>query len=112
MEPDMPLNAKQLIDQLVANFPPEKAAGLDADVQVNLTGENGGSWVIKFTGGKITGAEGKAVSPRLTVTTSLADLLAIADGKLDGMAAFMQGKIKLDGDVGLAMRMVSMFQHP
>jgi putative sterol carrier protein len=107
----MTLNAKQLIDQLVADFPPDKAAGLDADVQVNLTGEGGGNWIIKFAGGKVSGAEGKAVSPRLTVTTSLADISAIAEGKLDGMAAFMQGKVKLDGDVGLAMRMVSMFQH-
>jgi putative sterol carrier protein len=107
----MTLNAKQLIDQLVANFPPEKAAGLDADVQVNLTGEGGGNWVIKIADGKVTGTEGKAASPRLTVTTSLADITAIAEGKLDGMAAFMQGKVKLDGDVGLAMRMVSMFQR-
>ncbi len=107
----MTLNAKQLIDQLVANFPPDKAAGLDADVQVNLTGEGGGNWIIKFSGGKVTGTEGKAVSPRLTVTSNLADISAITEGKLDGMAAFMQGKVKLDGDVGLAMRMVSLFQH-
>jgi putative sterol carrier protein len=108
----MTLQAKQLIDQLVANFPPDKAAGLDADVQINLTGEGGGNWIIKFAGGKVTGAEGTTTSPRLTVTTSLADITAIADGSMDGMAAFMKGKIKLDGDVGLAMRMVSMFQHP
>ncbi|MGB7538203.1 MAG: SCP2 sterol-binding domain-containing protein [Anaerolineales bacterium] len=107
----MTLQAKQLIDQLVANFPPDKAAGLEADVQVNLTGEGGGNWIIKFAGGKVNGVEGQAASPRLTVTTSLADITAIAEGKMDGMAAFMQGKIKLDGDVGLAMRMVSMFQR-
>ncbi len=108
----MPLQAKQLIDQLIASFPPEKAAGLEAEVQVNLTGEGGGNWVIKFSGGKIAAAEGQASSPRLTVTTSLADITAVAEGKLDGMAAFMQGKIKLDGDVGLAMRMVSLFKRP
>jgi putative sterol carrier protein len=107
----MTLQAKQLIDQLVANFPPEKAAGLDAEIQVNLTGEGGGNWTIKIAGGKVTGVEGKASSPRLTVTTSLADILAITEGKLDAMAAFMQGKVKLDGDVGLAMRMVSLFQR-
>jgi putative sterol carrier protein len=107
----MALVAKQLIDQLISNFPPEKAAGLEAEIQLNLTGEGGGNWIIKFAGGKVSGLEGKAASPRLTVTTSLADINAIAEGKLDGMAAFMQGKIKLDGDVGLAMRMVSLFQR-
>jgi putative sterol carrier protein len=107
----MTLQAKQLIDQMIANFPPEKAAGLDADIQINLTGEGGGAWTIRFADGKVTATEGQAPSPRLTVATSLADITAIADGKLDGMAAFMQGKIKLTGDVGLAMRMVSLFQR-
>jgi putative sterol carrier protein len=107
----MALDAKQLVDQMVANFPPDKAAGLETEIQLNLTGEGGGNWVIKFTGGKVTGAEGKAASPRLTVTAGLADINAITEGNLDAMAAFMQGKIKLDGDVGLAMRMVSLFQR-
>jgi putative sterol carrier protein len=111
-EKRMALQAKQFIDQLINNFPPEKAAGLDADIQVNLTGEGGGNWTIKISGGKVSAAEGQSPSPRLTVTTSLADIHAIAEGKLDGMAAFMQGKVKLDGDVGLAMRMVSVFQRP
>jgi len=107
----MPLNAKQLIDQWVANYVAGKAGGMDAEIQVNFTGEGGGTWTIKFEGGKISAAEGKASAPRLTVTTGLADILAIAEGKLDATAAFMQGKVKLDGDVGLAMRMVSMFQR-
>ena len=106
----MALEAKTLIDQLISNFPPDKAAGLDAEIQLNLTGAGGGNWIIKFAGGKVTGIEGKTAAPRLTVTTSLADINAIAEGKLDGMAAFMQGKIKLDGDVGLAMRMVNLFK--
>jgi putative sterol carrier protein len=107
----MPFQAKEFVEQLVANFPPEKAAGIEAEVQVNLTGEGGGNWTIKISGGKVSAVEGKAPSPRLTITSSLADIAAITEGKLDGMAAFMQGKVKLDGDVGLAMRMVSLFQH-
>jgi putative sterol carrier protein len=107
----MTLQAKQLIDQLVANFPPEKAAGLEAEIQIKLTGESGGNWIVKISGGKVAAIEGQASSPRLTVNTSLSDIQAIMDGKLDGMAAFMQGKVKLDGDVGLAMRMVSLFKR-
>jgi putative sterol carrier protein len=106
----MPLQAKQLIDQLVANLPSERAAGVDAEVQFNLTGEGGGNWVLKFAGGKVNAAQGTSASPRLTVTAGLADIIDIVEGKLDGTAAFMQGKIKLDGDVGLAMRMVSLFK--
>ncbi|MBN1438089.1 MAG: SCP2 sterol-binding domain-containing protein [Anaerolineales bacterium] len=107
----MALDAKQLVDQMLANFPPDKAAGLEAEIQLILSGPGGGNWVIKFAGGKVTATEGKTSAPRLTVTAGLADLIAVAEGKLDGMAAFMQGKIKLDGDVGLAMRMVNLFQR-
>jgi putative sterol carrier protein len=33
-------------------------------------------------------------------------------GKLDGTAAFMQGKLKIKGDMGLAIKMQSLFKRP
>ena len=107
----MAVTAEQLIGGLIKGFPPEKAAGIAADVQLHLTGEGGGDWVIRIADSKISAQPGTAASPRLTITTSLADIAAITEGKLDGMAAFMQGKIKLSGDTGLAMRMVGLFQR-
>jgi putative sterol carrier protein len=108
----MTLSAGQLIQNMIAEFPPEKAAGLDAEVQLQLTGEGGGDWALKIAGGRVSAREGRATEPRLTVTAALEDVAAIAEGTLDGMAAFMKGKIKLSGDVGLAMRMVSLFKKP
>jgi putative sterol carrier protein len=106
----MTLPAGQLIQNMLAEFPPEKAVGLDAEVQLNLTGEGGGDWILKIAKGQISAKEGKAASPQLTITAPLADVSAIAGGQLDPMAAFMKGKIKLSGDVGLAMRMVTFFK--
>jgi putative sterol carrier protein len=77
---------------------------------LRLTGEGGGDWVIHIADSKISAAPGTATSPQLTITAALADILAITQGKLDGTSAFLQGKIKLSGDTGLAMRMVSLFQ--
>jgi putative sterol carrier protein len=107
----MILQAKQLIDGLIKGFPPEKAAGIDAEIQLHLTGEGGGDWIVKIANSKISTVPGIASSPRLTITAGLADIASITEGKLDGMTAFLQGKIKLDGDSGLAMRMVSLFQR-
>jgi putative sterol carrier protein len=106
----MPKNAGQLIQGLIGNFPPEKAAGLAAEIQLLLTGEGGGDWVVRIADSKISAAPGTATSPQLTITASLADITAITEGKLDGMAAFLQGKIKLTGDTNLALRMVSLFR--
>jgi putative sterol carrier protein len=107
----MPKNAGQLIEGLIGEFPPEKAAGLTAEIQLHLTGEGGGDWVIRIADSKISAAPGAASSPQLTITAALADITAITEGKLDGMAAFLQGKIKLIGDTNLALRMVSLFRR-
>jgi putative sterol carrier protein len=44
-----------------------------------------------------------------TVKVSLEDFLAMADGKLDGMSAFMQGKLKVMGDMSVAMKLQTIF---
>jgi putative sterol carrier protein len=40
-----------------------------------------------------------------TVTVSWDDFIAMSEGKLDGMMAFMQGKIKVNGDMSVAMKL-------
>jgi putative sterol carrier protein len=40
-----------------------------------------------------------------TVKVSFADFLAVADGSLDATMAFMQGKLKIDGDMSAAMQL-------
>lgn len=107
----MTLQAKQLIDGLFAAFRPEQAAGIDAEIQVQLSGEGGGDWILKIADSKISVTEGKSAAARLTLTTSTADLAEIVSGRLDPMAGFMQGKLKISGDLGLAMRMVGLFKR-
>ncbi len=42
-----------------------------------------------------------------TIRVSLANFLAMADGKLNGAMAFMQGKLKVDGDMTVALQFQS-----
>ena len=53
---------------------------------------------------------GAAASPTLTLGMSAQDWLDMVGGKLSGQMAFMSGKLKLKGDMGLAMKIGSMFQ--
>ena len=51
--------------------------------------------------------------PRLktmTITADSEDYVKIFTGELDGMQAFMKGKIKLAGDLNLAMKLTQMFK--
>ncbi|MGQ0590336.1 MAG: SCP2 sterol-binding domain-containing protein [Sphingosinicella sp.] len=40
-----------------------------------------------------------------TIKVAWADWQAMADGQLDGMTAFMQGKLKVEGDMSNAMQL-------
>lgn len=44
-----------------------------------------------------------------TIKVTWADWQAMADGTLDGMTAFMQGKLKVEGDMGNAMQLQGVF---
>jgi putative sterol carrier protein len=92
-------------------FLPEKAAGVDAIIQYKLTGEEGGDWIITIKDGKCTVAQGLAPNPRLTLLANADDFRGIFLGKIDGITAFLQGKLKVSGDMNLAMRFNSFFKH-
>ncbi|HAM55405.1 MAG TPA: sterol carrier protein, partial [Candidatus Rokubacteria bacterium] len=53
---------------------------------------------------------GPGTNPNLTLTMSSQDWLDMVGGKLSGQMAFMSGKLKLKGDMGLAMKVGSLFQ--
>jgi putative sterol carrier protein len=101
---------KETFDQMASRFKPDKAAGVSAVIQYEITGESGGTWHATIANGACTVADGAAASPNLTLTMSGQDWLDMSAGKLSGQMAFMSGKLKLKGDMGLAMKIGAMFQ--
>jgi putative sterol carrier protein len=91
-------------------FIPEKAAGVDADIQFNLSGDHAGQYFVSIKDKTCTLHEGTVAKPKLTITANSEDLLSLYGGQLDPMQAFLQGKIKIAGDMSLAMKLMSMFK--
>jgi len=106
--------AEYTVAQLIRNhekaFKPEAAEGVEAVIQYHLTGEEGGDWIIDIRGGKCTVTEGVALNPRMTLTADAKDFADVLLGKANGMQYFMQGKLKLSGDLNLAMKLTSFFK--
>jgi putative sterol carrier protein len=89
---------------------PEKAAGIDAAIQIKLTGAQAADWLVTIKDAKCSLSQATDPSARLTVSADSEDFIKIFSGQLDGMQAFMQGKLKVTGDMGLAMKLMTLFK--
>ena len=106
----MPLTVSQLMEKMPGALIPEKAQGVDAVIQFKFTGTEASDWNATIKDGKVDVSRGTHPSPRMTLTADSSDYVKIFTGELDGMQAFMQGKIKLAGDLNLAMKLMQMFK--
>lgn len=103
---------RAIFERMPETFIPEKAAGMNAVVQFDITGEGGGRWHAAIEDGKLRVVEGQHPSPQLTLSASAEDYIAISTGKLKGQLAFMTGRLKASGNLALAMKMQSIFRGP
>jgi len=106
----MPITVEQRMEKMPGAFIPEKAQGVDAVIQFKFTGAEAGEWNATIRDGKVNVKRGTHPSPKMTLTADSLDYVKIFTGELDGMQAFMQGKIKLAGDLNLAMKLMQMFK--
>ena len=84
---------------------PDVVAKINAVYQFVISGAGGGSWSVDCTqpGGKVQA--GTAANARCTVAATDQNFLDIVNGKLNPQMAFMSGKLKIQGDMGLAMKL-------
>jgi putative sterol carrier protein len=100
---------QEIFDNIDQGFRPEKAEGVNAVFQFVLTGDNGGKYWVKVANKQAEVHEGEHESPTMTITSVANDYIALVNGDLNAMQAFMQGKVKVKGDMGLALRLQAMF---
>jgi putative sterol carrier protein len=99
----------QVFSEMVNRFRPDKAQGIDTMIQFDLAGDSGGKYWVKIADGQCTTGAGEVNDAKLTVRASGDDWFNIATGKLNVMQAFMAGKLKVQGDMMLGMKLQPMF---
>jgi len=102
---------KEVFEAMPASFQKGAAAGLNAVFQFDITGDGGGRWYAEIRGGELSVVEGERPNPDVLLTASAADYLAVSEGRMGNMAAFASGKVKVKGNLGLAMKMPSIFKR-
>ena len=104
------ITVEELMSRMPEAFIAEKAKGVEAVVQYNLTGEEGGKWVITIANDECTVVPGETENPTMVLTADAQDYKDVVTGKQDAMQAFMKGKLRLSGDLGLAMKLTGFFR--
>ena len=72
--------------------------GFDGSVKFDIEGEG----IVRIEDGAVTQEDGDS---DVTISASPDVLLELFNGDLSPTAAFMSGKIKIDGDMSVAMKM-------
>ena len=103
---------KAIFDAMPTQINADAAKGMNSVIQFNLTGDGGGTYHVVIKDGTCTVGEGAHASPNMTMTMAAQDYVDMNTGKLNGQMAFMSGKLKIAGDMGLAMKMQSLFKRP
>ncbi len=100
---------KDVFDKMPGRLNADAASGLDCVIQHDITGDGGGNYYVTIKDGTATVSEGSHESPSMTLTMEVSDFVALSHGELDGMAACMGGRLKIAGDMGLALKVTSLF---
>jgi len=100
----------QVFDAMKQRLDPQKAAGQSAVVQWDINAADGShSYQFKVDNGSGSWTEGTPETPRVTLTFGLPDFLRFVAGQLEGMQAFMAGKLRLAGDMMFATTLQTWF---
>ena len=100
---------QQALDKRQDAFQGDKAKGVHASYQWELSGPNGGDWWLIVNDGTYKMGRGKIDNPSVTFITSDKDWVAMSNGKLKGTWAFVTGRLKVRGSQSLARKLDEIF---
>ena len=97
---------KDFFDEVLpSRFKPEKALGINVTAQINITGPNGGDWIVTIKNQKLEVKEETHPSPTLELKMAETDYMDLINGKMSGEKAFITGKLQFKGNIGLALKL-------
>jgi putative sterol carrier protein len=110
--PDIGEEVKKILGLMSSQFNADAAKGMDVVIQFNFSGQGGGSYYVQIKDGTCSHFTGTHASPRLTTSMTASDFVKMCNREADPETLFNYGKLRLVGDMGLAMKMQTLFRRP
>ena len=104
-----PTTVKEFFQLLPGRLDSGAAEDLDAVYQFDLSGSQGGQYILTIREGVCQVAEGTHADPHVVLSMAGEDCIKILKGQLNGPAVAMSGRLKISGDIGLAMQLKALF---
>lgn len=99
------MTLNELFDKMPSALNADAARGVNATIQFRTSQPR----YVVIDDGTLSVNDGETTPYTVAISMDDDDLVALLTGKLDGMTAFMTGKLKLDGDIMFAQRIGSLF---
>ncbi|HSF66520.1 MAG TPA: SCP2 sterol-binding domain-containing protein [Nitrospiraceae bacterium] len=104
-----PTTVKEFFQLLPSRLNSDAAEGLNAVYQFDLSGAEGGQYILTIREGVCQVVEGMHEDPNVVLSMTGEDCIRILRGQLNGPAVAMSGRLKISGDIGLAMQLRALF---
>jgi hypothetical protein len=97
--------------QMAKAYRPDRAAGWTGDIRYELTYPRAATrtWTVSCGTDAARVHEGAAPDPDLTIKLAVADFIRVAGQDLDPAKALLSGRMDLEGDFAVALRLAAMF---
>ncbi|WP_281647204.1 SCP2 sterol-binding domain-containing protein [Parendozoicomonas sp. Alg238-R29] len=100
-------NLLEVFEDMKGKFNSDAAAGLDLIFQFDI--EDGDTYHLIVKDGACEIVEGANDDPNVTLIMDTETMSGVMSGEMDGMQAFMMGKLRAEGDMMLATKLGELF---
>ena len=100
---------QQALDKRQDAFQADKAKGVHASYQWELSGPNRGEWWLSVNDGAYKMGRGKIDNPNVTFAASDEDWVAMSNKTLKVPWAYLTGRLKIQGSLSLAKKLDEIF---